>query len=313
MAKAIADELAKMIRAGAAPSRHVGRIVDLTGVPSLAGAPAELTCHTLIWHGFPAETWPAAWRVSHKLDLSGAPHLTRLPSGLRVPVLWLRDCPSLEELPENLSADFLDASGCRSLRVWPESARVSVGSVTARECATLAELPAGLGPLSALDVRGCRRLKALPPDLVVSSWVDIARTGIESLPESMRGVGLRWNGTAISAQAAFFPGTLTAAQALAEPNAEARRVLVERIGFERFLREAKASVLHEDRDPGGVRQLLRVKLGEDEPLVCVSVGCPSTGRRYLIRVPPDMRTCHQAVAWTAGFDRAEDYRPVQET
>lgn len=47
--------------------------------------------------------------------------------------------------------------------------------------------------------------------------------------------------------------------------------------------------------------------------VCVSVQCPSTGRRYLIRVPPNTRTCHQAAAWIAGFDDPRKYNPIIET
>ena len=42
------------------------------------------------------------------------------------------------------------------------------------------------------------------------------------------------------------------------------------------------------------------------------VRCPSTGGRYLLRVPPTMKTCRQAVAWTAGFDDPSLYRPLVE-
>jgi hypothetical protein len=48
-------------------------------------------------------------------------------------------------------------------------------------------------------------------------------------------------------------------------------------------------------------------------MVYLSVRDPSTGRGYLLRVPPTMETCHQAAAWTAGFDDPADYRPVAET
>lgn len=65
--------------------------------------------------------------------------------------------------------------------------------------------------------------------------------------------------------------------------------------------------------PGGERRLLRVPMENDEDLVCVSVQCPSTGRRYLIRVPPNTRTCHQAAAWIAGFDDPRKYNPIIET
>ena len=85
------------------------------------------------------------------------------------------------------------------------------------------------------------------------------------------------------------------------------------MGFERFLKEADAKVIHTDTDAGGKRQLLSVALTNDEPLVVVSVNCPSTGRHYLIRVPPTMKTCHQAIAWTAGFDDPDDYQPLAET
>jgi hypothetical protein len=32
-----------------------------------------------------------------------------------------------------------------------------------------------------------------------------------------------------------------------------------------------------------------------------------------VRVPPTMRNCRQAVAWTAGFDNPDDYEPIAET
>jgi hypothetical protein len=62
-----------------------------------------------------------------------------------------------------------------------------------------------------------------------------------------------------------------------------------------------------------VRQLLRVLLPNDEPLICLSVIDPSTGRQYILRVPPNMETCHQAAAWIAGFDNPDDYHPLVET
>ena len=89
--------------------------------------------------------------------------------------------------------------------------------------------------------------------------------------------------------------------------------MLERVGFSRFLKEVEAETLDQDTDPGGDRQLLRVGLGDDEPLVVVSVFCPSTDRQYIIRVPPNMETCHQAIAWTAGFDDPSLYKPLMET
>ena len=92
-----------------------------------------------------------------------------------------------------------------------------------------------------------------------------------------------------------------------------RRVLLERFGLDRFLREANAEVLDADRDAGGERKLLRVAMAGDEDLVCVLVHCPSTGHQYILRVPPTMKTCREAIAWTAGFDDPDKYRPLLET
>ena len=88
---------------------------------------------------------------------------------------------------------------------------------------------------------------------------------------------------------------------------------MERMGNERFFQGAEAQVVDVDRDAGGERRLLRVGMGWNEALVCLSVHCPSTGRRYLLRVPPTVRTCRQAVALTAGFDDPAAYRPLVET
>ncbi|MCA9068659.1 MAG: hypothetical protein KDA84_07040, partial [Planctomycetaceae bacterium] len=78
--------------------------------------------------------------------------------------------------------------------------------------------------------------------------------------------------------------------------------------------EAQAEVLDQDRDAqGGDRKLLRVRMKNDEDLVCVSVVCPSTDREYLIRVPPRTKSCRHAVAWTAGFNNPDDYDPEVET
>ena len=47
-------------------------------------------------------------------------------------------------------------------------------------------------------------------------------------------------------------------------------------------------------------------------LVAVQVTRPSTGREYLLRVPPGMTTCAQAVAWTVGIEEVEDRELMAE-
>ena len=112
---------------------------------------------------------------------------------------------------------------------------------------------------------------------------------------------------------ALEPETITAAQVLAEKNAELRRVMMERMGYLRFSREVGATELDQDTDAGGMRQLLKIEMDDDEPLVGLACRCPSTDRQYFLRVPPNMETCHQAAAWMAGFDDPSRYRPLIET
>jgi hypothetical protein len=308
--------------------------LDLTGCTGLESLPAGLTarrltlagawdpsrllagglkCYQLDLQNTLIKTLPADLCVEYRLDLEGCTALESLPHGLKVGCLDLRGCSALGGLPEGLDFYFLDISGCTSLQGWPADARVSVGRFAARSCTQLQGLPPWLHSIAQLDLRDCSNIRRVPETLQVSSWIDIAGTAITSLPASLTGVQLRWRGVAIDARIAFFPETITSEEVLAEANAEKRRVLLERMGYDAFLAHAKAETLDEDRDAGGPRRLMRVPMGSDEPLVCVSVLCPSTGRQYVIRVPPTMQTCHQAIAWVAGFDNPDDYRPLAET
>ncbi len=108
------------------------------------------------------------------------------------------------------------------------------------------------------------------------------------------------------------PERLSADEILDIRNVELRRWIISRIGFAELLNRPEVEVLDEDVDYGGRRQLLRLNLHTDEPLVAVRVICPSTQRNYLLRVPPAMRSCQEAIAWTFGIERAR-YRPVIET
>lgn len=309
------NQARRLLLEGSDPGDLAVQHVDLSGLDEkvLRRVPPLVACHSLDLSGSGLSRLPDGWSASYQLNLSGCAALRELRAGLRLTSLNLSGCAALTSLPEDLETNFLELSECRGLRRWPASARVTMGTVAARNCVSLESVPPGMGPLASLDIQGCARLGQLPEGLVVRSFVDLAGTKLTGLPESLARTALRWRGVAISAQIAFFPETITSAQILAEPNMETRRVMIERVGFPRFLAEAGAKILHEDRDAGGQRQLLRVALPNDEDLVCVSVRCPSTGRHYLIRVPPRTQTCHEAVAWTAGFDSPEEYLPLQET
>ncbi len=294
------------------PGLRVRRL-DVSGCGALQALPSGLHCYELNASNTPLRVLPEDLRVEGRLDLSDCAALQRLPAGLKVGTLILRGCTGLRALPEGLTVSFLDLAGCAQLEGWPDQATVEVGRLNLRGCARLRSLPPWLRELAQLDLGGCLSLQELPASLRVTSWLDIADTGITWLPAGVRGAQLRWRGVPVDERVAFRPETITAEEVLDEANAERRRVLLERMGYERFLGQARAEVLDRDRDAGGERRLLRVPLPGDEPLVCVSVLCPSTGRQYLLRVPPNTRSCRKAVAWVAGFDNPDDYRPIAES
>jgi hypothetical protein len=281
-------------------------------------------------------TLPDDLRVTQTLDLTDCVNLETLPEGLDVHTLNLTNCTTLRALPDDLRVTELTISGCASLTQWPSNGLPpTLRRLVMRDCPTLTEWPA-IGPatLRALDVRGnawirelpswlrtvdelnvagCRNLEQLPEKLRVASWLDLAGTSLRRLPPSARGFRLRWRGVAIDARSAFHPEAVNGKEILKERNAEVRRVMLERVGYEQFLRQVEAVTLDEDEDAGGPRRLLCVVIERDEPLVCLAVHDPSTGRQYLLRTPPAMRTCHQAAAWIAGFDNPDDYHPFAET
>ena len=295
-------------------------LADCTGITALPGG---LTCGSLNLRGTRVCALPHDLSVAYRLDLSDCRELTDLPSSLRVGLdglprgaptsgsLILRNCTSLEFLPDELDVSHLDIRGCTKLIGWPKVATIRVERLFARGCSRLTELPRELSLLR-LDIADCINLRALPEGMRVSLSIEIANTALTDLPDCLREVGLRWRGIPIDERIAFHPETITVEEIITQANSELRRVLLERFGLERFITEANAQVLDVDQDAGGERKLLRVPIGEDEDLVCVLVHCPSTGRRYILRVPPTMRTCRAAIAWTFGFDE-DVYKPLSET
>ena len=162
-----------------------------------------------------------------------------------------------------------------------------------------------------LDISDCVNLTTLPRGLHVTHWIELAGSGITSLPTG-HGFMLRWRGVQVSDQIAFESQSFTGQDILNLENVELRRVLIERLGYETFLQQVGGLVRDRDQDAGGERQLVYVPFEDDEPLMVLKVTCPSTGHIHLLRVPPHMRSCHQAAAWIAGFDNPNDYHPLIE-
>lgn len=128
-----------------------------------------------------------------------------------------------------------------------------------------------------------------------------------------------WHGIRVPRRVIETPETLTASEVLAEGNLERRRVMIERMGADRLLRSTRwLKVRHTDQDQQGhVRRLLELRLQGDEGLVMIEVrnSTPEPNgswKSYMLRVPPDVRTCAEAVAWTFGMKSGE-YAPAVET
>ncbi len=91
-----------------------------------------------------------------------------------------------------------------------------------------------------------------------------------------------------------------------EPDPTMRRELIETYGPDRYL-QAVGEIVHEDVDGSGQpRRLWRAARAGDEALVMVEVlnstPEPDGSRRtYWLRVPPFVRDCQSAVAWTFGI------------
>jgi hypothetical protein len=289
--------------------------LDLSG-RDVTALPRELKCYELNLSRASITCLPDDLQVESRLDLSGCERLEKLPDGLRVGTLILRGCTALERLPERLDVWFLDLTGCWAFEVWPAVANIRSGRLQLRGCTALRALPPYLTRLAALNVRDCPNLNSLPANLVVSGWLDLGHSGLKdqsALPPGLKRTQLRWAGVNVDRRIAFHPETIHVDEVLEEGNSERRRMLLDRYGYGRFIQDAQAEILDRDFDPGGERQLLRVKWEGDEDLVAMSCFCPSTGRQYIIRVPPTTPTCHNAAAWIAGFDDPKDYHPVMET
>jgi hypothetical protein len=109
------------------------------------------------------------------------------------------------------------------------------------------------------------------------------------------------------------PESLAPKRILTEPNAEVRRVMIERFGAERLMREGEAVKVQSD-DFG---TLWRLELPDDEPIVMVelvnSTAEPDGSfKNYWLRVPPQYRTARGAIAWTFGEERHR-YAPAVQT
>jgi hypothetical protein len=123
------------------------------------------------------------------------------------------------------------------------------------------------------------------------------------------------------------PEAITAGEIDEEPNVEVRRVMTERMGYERYILESGAALVQSDE----CGALYRRDFDDDEPLMVVHVinSTPEPDgerKKYMLRVHPELRpmlpggglgepqemTARNAVASTFGL-RGVEYAPGVET
>jgi hypothetical protein len=289
---------------------------------------------------------PKGLNVGHSLHLDGCTSLKALPAHLNVGGgLSLRDCTALTELPDGLSVySNLDLDGCTALTHLPNGFQVHGklflrdcisltalpndlkvgGSINLTNCTSLTHLPKDFAVGGTLELTNCTSLTALPYGLYVGGWIVL--THPLEIPDTVKCKGFTFRGVEdFPREYINNPQLIKSADILNEQNAQKRSVLLELMGIQRFMREANPVIVYQDVEHNGnVRQLLQVELPtvidewtdlpiQEEPIVMLSVTCPSTGHHYMLRVPPHMQTCHQAAAWIAGFDDPELYQPLLET
>lgn len=90
-------------------------------------------------------------------------------------------------------------------------------------------------------------------------------------------------------------------------NQAIKRELIAKIGYKNLVKNLHSEVL----DKNGTSELLKFELNT-ESIVLVKVIDPSTDDEYLLRVPPTMENCMDAIAWTFNL-KTEEYNPVIET
>lgn len=126
-------------------------------------------------------------------------------------------------------------------------------------------------------------------------------------------VGYQARGMFIEPEYILEPGKLRADAIGNANNVEVRRALLDIYGEARYLQDTDAELVHEDQ----YGKLYCKRFSGDEPLLMVRVknSTPEpdgTWRHYFLRVPPNIRTAKEAVAWTFALEQ-DQYTPEAET
>ena len=206
-------------------------------------------------------------------------------------------------------ASIRDVFGERLWRYRPVAAPNETG-IDAR-----LELARAAGPWWALD--GLAIVSERP---LVARTDDRGRLHADHGPALAWSDGLEvwaWHGVRVDARIVNEPESITVQEIDAERNIERRRVMIERFGEERLIREGGARIVDEDATGRLWRREMPSSWPRDEAVTMVEVhnSTPEpdgTRRTYFLRVPPDTRSAREAVAWTFGL-AGDEYQPAVES
>jgi hypothetical protein len=114
------------------------------------------------------------------------------------------------------------------------------------------------------------------------------------------------------------PEDVTVEEVLRHPNSEVKYVGMKIVGLDKIMTMPTTRIVHRDVDQfGRERVLFEIPKIFEEPTLYVKV-VNSTAepdgsfKNYFLCVPPNMKTCVEAVAWT-NYMKADKYAPSQES
>jgi hypothetical protein len=142
-----------------------------------------------------------------------------------------------------------------------------------------------------------------------------------------------WHGLPVTEQIVMRPQTVTAEQVAAQENVEIRRIMIERMGWDKYAAEAGVSTLHIDEldtalaaipvselvsdsdrlvttyragtEQAELLECTELRDFENRPIRLVRLTDPSTGRRYTLRVAYNTKRCYQGVAASFGLTESQ--------
>ena len=304
----------------------IKELIHLESCPNLTSLAPSLLCletaslEQLTIINCPIENLPYYVNTSKVIKINRVPINLMKDSLLESNSIRITNCKNLEKIESLLAPNFsLSFRDCVKIQSFSDPS-YSIAQLDLTNCESLQALPNKLSFFvteeDKLTLTNCFKLLHLPDSMKFIGRLEVSGCSIKSLPKTMQNCRVSWRGHWITSDIIFAPETLTSDRILTESNAEIRRLMLERVGIERVLSKANASTIDSDKDAGGKRSLIqvRVRTNWSEQLVrYLRCSCPSTAREYLLPVPPNINSCKAAAAWLAGFNKVEDYQPILET